>query len=282
MSAPLRFLVAESEPPQSRDDRRQSVGRSSGETYIDTLCSLAPGAVCHRVKPADRDAQLPDHAELAGFDAVFLTGSPLHLYQDTPETRREVDLMRAVFEAGIPSFGSCAGLQLAIVAAGGTVRPSLKGREAGFARRITLTDSGRDHRLLAGRPSSFDAPSFHADEVETLPEGATLLASNAVTEVQAVEIRHGRGVFWGVQYHPELDLHEVAGALRRQGDDLVSEGYASSLEAVEQYASSVEALHHAPDRQDLAWTLGLDEEVTDKDRRTMELRNFLRVVVQGR
>jgi GMP synthase (glutamine-hydrolysing) len=88
-------------------------------------------------------------------------------------------------------------------------------------------------------------------------------------------------VFWGVQYHPELDLHEVAGALRRQGNDLVSEGYASSLKVIEQYASSVEALHQAPERQDLAWFLGVDEQVLDDDRRTTELRNFLRFVVEG-
>ena len=54
LSDQLRFLVAESEPPQARETRRESVGRSSGETYIDTLRFLAPGAVCHRVKPADK------------------------------------------------------------------------------------------------------------------------------------------------------------------------------------------------------------------------------------
>jgi GMP synthase (glutamine-hydrolysing) len=126
----LRFLVAESEPPPARETRRESVGRSSGETYIDTLRFLEPEAVCHRVKPADKGASLPDRAGLNGYHAVFVTGSPLHLYQDTPETRREVDLMRAVFEAGVPAFGSCAGLQVATVAAGGTVRPSRRGREA--------------------------------------------------------------------------------------------------------------------------------------------------------
>jgi GMP synthase (glutamine-hydrolysing) len=233
------------------------------------------------VKPADRGAALPDQAELQSYDAVFVTGSPLHLYQDTPETRREVDLMRAVFEAGVPSFGSCAGLQVATVAAGGTVRPSLRGREAGFARRITLTEAGHRHPLLAGRPASFDAPAFHSDEVETLPEGGTLLALNTITEVQAVEIRHGAGVFWGVQYHPELDLYEVAGALRRQGDELVSEGYASSPEVLETYASMVEALHEAPRRKDLAWILGIDGQVTEVECRLTELRNFIRFVSEG-
>jgi GMP synthase (glutamine-hydrolysing) len=219
---------------------------------------------------------------LQGYDAVFVTGSPLHLYQDTPETRREVDLMRAVFESGVPSFGSCAGLQVATVAAGGTVRPSNRGREAGFARHITLTEAGHRHPLLAGRPASFDAPAFHSDEVETLPEGGTLLAFNTITEVQAVEIRHGPGVFWGVQYHPELNLYEVAGALRRQSDQLVREGYASSPEALETYASMVEALHEAPDRRDLAWLLGLDAQVTIMERRMTELRNFIRFVVEGK
>jgi GMP synthase (glutamine-hydrolysing) len=168
------------------------------------------------------------------------------------------------------------------VAAGGTVRPSRRGREAGFARRITLTEAGHRHPLLAGRPASFDAPAFHSDEVETLPEGGTLLAFNTLTEVQAVEIRHGAGVFWGVQYHPELDLYEVAGALRRQCDDLISEAYVRSSEDLERYASVIEALHQAPDRRDLAWLLGLDAQVTCVKCRLTELRNFIRFVVEGR
>jgi GMP synthase (glutamine-hydrolysing) len=43
----------------------------------------------------------------------------------------------------------------------------------------------------------------------------------------------------------------------------------------------VEALHHAPDRRDLAWPLGLDEQVTNVECRLTELRNFIRFVVEG-
>jgi hypothetical protein len=35
------------------------------------------------------------------FDAVFPTGSPLHVYDDTPEVRRHLDFMRAVFASRI-------------------------------------------------------------------------------------------------------------------------------------------------------------------------------------
>ncbi len=271
----MNLLVAESEPPEARRERRESVGRSSGETYIDILRQLAPGARCTRVKPADAGAELPGGEALAGYDAVFLTGSPLHLYEETPETRREVEFMRAVFASGTPSFGSCAGLQLATVAAGGRVRPGARGREAGFARRITPTEAGAKHPLLRGRPAAYDAPAVHADEVERLPEGAVLLATNRLTQVQAAEIRHGAGTFWGVQYHPEISLGEVAGALRRQGESLVADGLARSSEDLEAYAGQIEALHREPQRRDLAWRLGLDEEVTDERRRVRELRNFL-------
>lgn len=275
MQRSLRLLVAESEPPEARQKRRDSVGRSSGETYLKVLQALAPDARCRRVKPADAGAELPRGEALAGYDAVFLTGSPLHLYQETAETRREVEFMRAVFASETPAFGSCAGLQVATVAAGGTVRRNAKGREAAFARRITPTEQGRAHPMLAGRPGAYDAPAIHTDEVEALPEGAVLLATNRLTEVQAAEIRHGKGVFWGVQYHPEIGLDEVAAALRRQCDDLIEEGLARSAEDVQAYADEIDALHDDPRRRDISWRLGLDEEVERPERRRAEMRNFI-------
>ncbi len=42
-----------------------SVGRSSGEIYLDILSRLAPGAACDRVMPADADAALPQGMALA-------------------------------------------------------------------------------------------------------------------------------------------------------------------------------------------------------------------------
>jgi GMP synthase (glutamine-hydrolysing) len=189
--------------------------------------------------------------------------------------------MRAVFASGTPAFGSCAGLQVATVAAGGTVRPNASGNEAAFARRITPTEAGLSHPLLAGRPATFDAPAIHTDEVETLPPDALRLASNKVTSVQAAEIRWGeRGVFWGVQYHPEIGLDEVAAALLREAESLVEAGLAADDADVKSHAELVEALHREPTRRDLAWRLGLDEQVTDHHLRRTELRNFIAHLVE--
>jgi GMP synthase (glutamine-hydrolysing) len=144
-----------------------------------------------------------------------------------------------------------------------------------FGRRITPTEVGCEHPLLAGRPAAYDAPSIHTDEVEALPPGATLLAGNRGTAVQAAEIRFDGGVFWGVQYHPEIGLDEVAGALRRQADGMVEAGLARSRDDVEASAQQVGDLHREPDRRDLAWHLGLDEQVTVEPLRQTELRNFV-------
>mgnify|MGYP004498045501 CR=1 FL=1 len=280
-SKTLRFLVAESEPPEARERRRRSVGRSSGETYIETLGRIEPDAECDRVKPADADASLPSRAALQDYHAVFLTGSPLHLWQDSPEVRRELEFMRAVFASGTPAFGSCAGLQVATVAAGGTVRPMGRRREAGFARRIVPTACGRVHPMLAGRPAAYDAPAIHTDEVAALPPGARLLASNGVTQVQAAEIRHEGGIFWGTQYHPELPMGDIAAALRRQAADLIEHDLARSEDDVEVIAGWVDELAEEPDRVDLLWRLGLSADVADVHGRTTEIANFIGHLVKG-
>ena len=117
-----KFLIAESETPDARERRRRSVGRSSGESYVATLKELQPDSECEIVRPAEDGAPAHSQDALEEYDAVFLTGSPLHVYNDAPEVRRQKDFMRAVFASGTPSFGSCAGLQVAVAVAGGTVR----------------------------------------------------------------------------------------------------------------------------------------------------------------
>ncbi|WP_394646748.1 type 1 glutamine amidotransferase [uncultured Sphingomonas sp.] len=273
-----RFLVAESESADEREARRAHTGQSSGESYADTLRQMAPDAAIEICQPADAEAPVFSPDDLTGFDAVFLTGSPLHVYDDTPEVKRQLAFMRAVFASGTPSFGSCAGLQVATAAAGGRVRKMPERMEAGLSRRIVATGEGQAHPLLAGRAATWDAPAIHGDEVEELPPGATLLAGNAVTRVQAAEIRHDKGVFWGVQYHPELSLREIAVAMRRQAAELVEAGLADEEGEVDERARVLDALHDAPERRSLRWRLGVDGELAGTDARRREIGNFLRAL----
>jgi GMP synthase (glutamine-hydrolysing) len=276
----MRLLVADSEGAEARQTRRASVGQSAGESLVTFLARLEPDAETVLTTPADADAARWTPAQLERYDGVFLSGSPLHVYEESAEAKRQLDFMRAVFASGTPSFGSCAGLQVAVAAAGGVVRRMGKRREAGFARRIVPTDAGRDHPLLRGRPAVWDAPALHGDEVERLPEGATLLATNRSTTVQAAEIRHDRGVFWGVQYHPELTLTEIAAALRRDMKMLLEDGLVRSPADAAAHADLIATLGRDPARADLAWRLGVDEEVVVETHRCREPRNFIDFLVR--
>lgn len=276
----MRLLVAESESPSEREERRKTAGRSSGEAYVDTLKEIVPAASCDLVRPAEDGAAPPGHMALESYDGILLTGSPLHVYDDTPEVRRQIEFMRDVFASGTPSFGSCAGLQVAVAAAGGTVGKNPRGHEVAFARRITPNAAGRMHPFLAGRPASYDALALHSDQVVQLPEAATHLATNGLTAIQAAEVRQGPGTFWGVQYHPELPLSDIAAAVRRQSSTLVEQGLVRDAAEAERYASLIDSLHDEPERPDLAWQLGVDRQVTNSAIRQMELRNFMRYLVE--
>jgi GMP synthase (glutamine-hydrolysing) len=274
----LRFLVVEGNTRQAREGHEAAWGLTPARSYAEVLRGIAP-MTCDIVCPADEGARLPNGG-LSDYDAVVLTGSALHLWRGGPEVERQVDLMRAVYAAGVPAFGSCWGLQIGAAAAGGEVRPNPRGREVGFARNIAATAAGQAHPLLAGRPAAFAAPAVHLDAVAVPPPGCTILAANPLAHIQAAEIRAGEGVMWGVQYHPEFSLPELAVILRRIAALMVAEGFCRTPEEAEAYADEVAALE--VDRADLAWRHGLDAEVLEPVRRTREIRNFVEHLAQPR
>jgi GMP synthase (glutamine-hydrolysing) len=277
----LRFLIVEGNLPAARETHRLTYGLTPGESYAQTVTSLAPRAICDVAFPTDEGANLPDPSGLGSYDGIFLTGSALNIYKLEPAVTRQIELMRAVYQSGTPCFGSCWGLQMGVVAAGGTVHLNPRGREVGFARKIAPTEAGLAHPLLAGRPRAFDAPAVHEDEVVVPPSAnCTLLASNAVSQFQAVDISQDGGRFWGVQYHPEFSLQEVAAIMRRRLPSLTEEGFFASVEAGQIYVDELDALHLMPDRKDLAWKHGLDAQVLEPALRLTEISNFIAHLVQ--
>lgn len=272
----LRLLVVDGNTREQRDAHAAGYGGlSPAAAYAEQVLAIEPSAVTDICLPADDGANLPDGSGLQGYDGIFLTGSSLHIYEIEPAVTRQIDLMRAIYASGTPCFGSCWGIQVGAVAAGGTVVANPKGREIGFARRITLTQAGRGHPLLAGRPTAFDAPAIHLDTVAAPPQGATILASNAYSAMHACEIAHDGGAFWGVQYHPEFPLAQVASILRRMTPILIDEGFRKDEAQAARWLDEIETLDADPARRDLAWAHGLDEQVLDARLRVTELRNFL-------
>lgn len=223
---------------------------------------------------------LPQGVQLGDFDGIWLSGSPFNVYRlEQPTVRAQLDLARAVWQAGAPAFGSCWGLQLMTAALGGTVHLNPNGREIGVARRIVPNEAGRRHALFEGKAGPFDALCSHEDEVETLPAGAELLASNAVSRVQAMAIRDGGRSFWGVQYHPEFDFGAVAAIIAIRAQRHLDEGLARSEDEVDTIVSDFRSLTQDEPRKDLAWKYGLHDDVLDPQVRTAEFGNWLKTEV---
>jgi GMP synthase (glutamine-hydrolysing) len=96
-----------------------------------------------------------------------------------------------------------------------------------------------------------------------------------LSDIQAAEIRMGQGVFWGVQYHPEYRLHDVAAVVRRYGQVLVAKGFFTDPTGLERYANDLSTLDADHRRRDIAWRLGLGEDIVDAAVRQIELSNWI-------
>ena len=266
-------LVIDGNRAAIREQQVAAGGAPSGEGYVRTLEALT-AVRCDIVRPADGEVRFADAQGLAAYDGVAITGSALNVYDGGAHIERQIELARATFAAGVPFFGSCWGMQVAVSAAGGRVRPNPRGREFGFARRIELSAAGRAHPMFEGKPQVFEAITVHRDDITALPEGARVLASNDMG-VQALELRHGRGIFWGVQYHPEYSFNEIAATALRYGTTLVAEGLFESRVELEAFAAELRVLMRDPHDRRLTWRHGLGPALQDEAVKLAELRNWL-------
>ena len=275
-----RFLVLDGYSKEGREDLRSGGATTAGELYARMLKACAPkGAEVDIVCPADPDAALPMGAAIAQYDGIAWTGSSLTVFSDDPKVTPQIEFAKASYDARVPGFGSCWAAQIAVIAAGGRCAANPKGREMGFARKIALTPEGRAHPLYSGKKSVFDAFISHDDEITHLPPSGSLLASNGHTHVQSVSVTHKGGVFWGLQYHPEYDLHELARLCYCRKQKLTERGFFQDTDAAQAFVDQLEALHQDPGRKDIAWLLGIDEDVMNDDIRCAEVRNWINLLV---
>ncbi|MDA1089735.1 MAG: type 1 glutamine amidotransferase [Proteobacteria bacterium] len=279
MSNEPKFLVVDGYRKAARDELAAGGAGVAGDLYVAMLEKASPGAKCDIVYPSDPGVELPKGGTLSDYDGIAWTGCSLTIFHDIPEVRTQIDFARACYKAGVPAFGTCWGAQMAVVAAGGTCAVNPKGREMGIARKIALTPEGRAHPLYEGKSDVFDAFISHDDEITSLPEGAVRLSGNAFTHVQSVSVDFDGGTFWGLQYHPEYDLHEMARLTWCRIDKMIGLGLLTDRETGEAHVELLEGLHQDPSRKDLAWKLAVDADILDGEYRQTETRNWIKHLV---
>ncbi len=247
------LLIVEGSPPEI-----MAAGHFEADAFLATIKILAPGTACRPVAPED---VVPGEI-FTGVDGVIFTGSGGPWPADAPEVAPWRDAMKVAMDTGLPIWGSCNGMQLAALVLGGAVGPSPNGIEIGVTRGMKITEAGQTHPLMAGRSDGYAVACMHRDEVQRLPEGAILIASNAHCPIQAFVYEKDGVDFWGAQYHPELEPKGVAGHIRRAS---IYSGFADLAADLEQGDTAAAA----------AARLGTTPQAFAPQNRARELVNWL-------
>ncbi len=170
-----------------------------GTTLGQVGAALAEAGIETDIRQVWNGGTLPQSPN--GYDGLIVLGGEQSAVDDDehPYLPGVAALTRAFGEADKAVLGICLGAQLV---ARGHGAENLLGRPMEFGwQAVKPTEAGRSDPVLSALGEG--APLFHWHlDTFTLPEGATHLATSAMTEYQAFRI--GRAVY-GIQFHFEAD-----------------------------------------------------------------------------
>ena len=196
---------------------------------------------------------------LESYDGLIWGGSSLNIYNNTPEIKRQIEFMKECQKKIKKVLAICWGMQVAVTAAGGEVKKGEKGSHRGIARDIEINENGLNHPLYKNKNKKFNTPAINFDEVVTLPENSTLLASNPINNVQSLNFKIGNCDVWGLQYHPEITYNKMINLIIFRKDRLIERGAFKDQDHIDDHIKNIE----------------IENKKLDKLSRMRELENWL-------
>ena len=151
-------------------------------------------------------------------DGVILGGSGDYDFDgarsiDDPVRARTESLFRSLgptleylFAVDKPLLGICFGHQLMGAFRGASVYHDREQSKL-KTHTVTMRDEGRNHRLFANMPVTFDAQYGHKDVLAHIPMGATLLAHGGES-CRVSALAYSDNII-STQFHPELTLADM-------------------------------------------------------------------------
>ena len=185
---------------------------------------------------------------LESYDGLIWGGSSLNIYNNTPEIIRQIEFMRECQKQVRNILAICWGMQVAVTAAGGEVKKAEKGSHRGIARDIEINENGLNHPLYKNKNKKFNTPAFNFDEVVTMPENSTLLASNSINNVQGINFKVGNSNIWGLQYHPEITYNKMINLIIFRKKRLLEKGAFKDENEINNHIKHIETENNKLDK----------------------------------
>tara|TARA_B100000287_G_C20570198_1_gene756232 strand:- start:263 stop:1051 length:789 start_codon:yes stop_codon:yes gene_type:complete len=197
--------------------------------------------------------------DLNKYDGLIWGGSSLNIYNDTIEIRRQLDFMKECQNKIKNILAICWGMQVAVTVAGGEVKKCLNGTHRGIAHNIEINENGLKHPIYKNKNKKFNTPAFNFDEVTTIPNNSTLLASNKINKVMGLNFKAGVSEIWGIQYHPEITYNKMVSLIHFRKDRLLEKKAFKDEKEINDHVKMIED----------------ENKITDKNLRMRELENWL-------
>jgi len=178
--------------------------------------------------------------DLNKYDGLIWGGSSLNIYNDTIEIRRQLDFMKECQKKIKKILAICWGMQVAVTAAGGLVKKCDKGSHRGIAYNIEINQFGANHQIYKDKQKKFNTPAFNFDEVVTVPEGATILSSNQINNIQGLNFKINSSNVWGIQYHPEIPYEKMIRLIHFRKERLLEKKAFKSGDEIVTHVKSIE------------------------------------------
>ncbi len=226
---------------------KESIYYFTKDLLIDTVNPSSDKDIFHRVK------------DLNKYDGIIWGGSSLNIYSDTPEIRRQIDFMKECQKKVKNILAICWGMQVAVTAAGGTVKKGQNGAHRGIAHEIKINNNGLAHPIYKNKKKIFNTPAFNYDEVVTFPNNTILLSSNKTNKVMGLNFKTETSNIWGIQYHPEITYDKMITLINFRKERLLEN---KSFNDEKELVSHIQLIEN-------------ENKKSNKDARMMELKNWL-------
>ena len=141
---------------------------------------------------------------IEGHDALFIGGASEASVLEQEKyhfLESSYKLIHHVVDKTIPTFASCFGFQMAVMAFGGSIIKDIIDFEMG-TYPIFLNEDAKNDPIFRNVTSPFLAVSVHQEKALELPDNCELLAYNDNC-YQVFKVK--QKPFWAFQFHPELD-----------------------------------------------------------------------------